>query len=1205
MIGTLLNERYRLDAELGRGGMGIVYRALDTLLERPIAVKVVSAAALGTAGRARLMHEAKAAAQLNHPNIVSVYDAGEAGGSSFIVMELVEGESLHDLKVAGDRRPEALDDILAIARQVCVALEHAHAHGIVHRDLKPENVLLAPDGTAKLVDFGLARSVASRLTSEGTIVGTVFYLAPELALGQEFDGRADLYALGVMLYELTTGRLPFNADDPVAVISQHLHAPVVPPRAKNDQIPPALDALIVRLLSKALEDRPACAAEVLQILDSPDILDKEAVPAAELSMLERIERGRLVGRERELQEARALWNGALSGQGQMLLISGEPGIGKTRLVHELVTQAKVSGGRALVGASYAEGGMPYAPFRQIIREVLRSGSSAAIGDGFDLPEFVLADLLTLAPELRPRYPFDDAQGSPDVPADPSASLRAGPLLDPQVEQQRLFENLVIFHTALSEIAPLLLVLEDAHWADSGTLSFLRHLARRTRRQRVMIVATYREVELDEALPLHEVLLDLNRERLATRLKLPRLDRAQTRELLAVLFDEEITLEFLDGIYRETEGNPFFIEEVCKALVESGKLYYQGGRWHRPSIEELGIPQSVRVAIQSRVRVLPTDTQEILRLAAVLGREFDFDTLAEASELDEETLIDGLENAERAQLIEEVSGERGGTLVFAHALIPTTLVEGLSGLRRRRMHRQAMTAIERLRPDDYESLAFHALEGGSLQKGLDFSLRAAEKAARLFATEEVLFHYGRAREIAESLDLLEQLLTIHEAMGDIQSLRDTAQAIDAFEHALNLATKAEKRAAIKSKIGSAYVMVGDERGLEFLEAAINGLNPDTQGNELAGAIAAIGRFHHHHCQYQQEFAYMERARQIAEPLDEPVTLAFIYGNLAGLHHNLAQLDRSMEWAWHAIAFGERKNYPPAIATGYEYLAEDLVIIGKWQDALKFADQDRQIGKRTGMLKRVAWAEWPSAQAYYGLGDLPAAEKAAQKSLEIAEAMGDLRLAVLAGAQLSIIQADLDQTEMAEKNARNAVERGIDLNQMIMVCLSLEALAYWHMRYGEWENAIEHLDQCARVVAETDNRYIPLVGGPRYAEASLGVGQLEKATEVVERTLILAREAPSPHFEAVTRRVQAQILAAQGLWDEAAHGFDQAIALLEQLGSRLELGRALYHRGEMRAKRGESDGARASLTRALEIFQDCSAKVDAERTRTALNSLEVGT
>jgi len=719
-----LHSRYRLDTELGRGGIAVVYRARDTLLKRDVAVKVMSATGLGTEGHVRLLQEARSAAGLNHPNIVTVHDIGEVDGSPFIVMELVEGETLHNLKVAGDRSPEALDEIISIARQICAALEHAHASGIVHRDLKPENVLLALDGTAKLVDFGLARPMASRVTDVGIIVGTVFYLAPELALGQEFDGRADLYALGVMLYELTTGLLPFTADDPVAVITQHLHAPIVPPRARNAEIPPTLDALIVRLLSKDPQDRPNSATEVLQILDSPDILDREAISAEEPSMLKRIGRGRLVGRKRELQEARVLWSRVLSGQGQMLLISGEPGIGKTRLVRELATQVRVSGGRALVGACYAEGGVPYAPFAQILRRALESDSD----DDLDLPEFTLPDLLTLAPALRLRYP--------DIKPEPT-------LDDPKIEQQRLFENLAIFFTALSDQAPLLLVLEDIHWADTGTLSLLRHLARHTRGQRVMIVATHREVEPDEARPFHEMLLDFNRERLATHLRLPRLDREQTREMLAVLFAEEITPEFLDGIYRETEGNPFFIEEVCKALMESGKLTYQDGHWHRPSMEELGIPHSVRVAIQSRVRVLPADAQETLCLAAVLGREFDFDTLAGASDQDEDTLIEALENAEHAQLIEEVSGEGGGTFAFVHVLIPTTLVESTPTLQRRRLHRRAAAAIEARRPDDFEALAYHYHRAGQAEKAANYLLQAGDQARVLYVHQEAIDHYQQA------------------------------------------------------------------------------------------------------------------------------------------------------------------------------------------------------------------------------------------------------------------------------------------------------------------------------------------------------------------------------------------------------------------------------------------------------------------------------
>jgi len=763
MIGSLLNERYRLDAEVGRGGMGVVYRAHDTLLDRDVAVKVLSAPELGES-HARLLREAQAAAGLNHANIVSVYDAGEAripdsagpagpaGPMPFVVMELVEGTSLHD------RGPGSLEETVAVVRQVCAALEHAHARGIIHRDLKPENVLITPGAVVKLSDFGLAHSVASRLTSQGTIVGTVFYLALEVVLGQGVDARADLYALGVMLYELVAGELPFTGDDPIAVISQHLHAVAVPPRAKNADVPPALDALIVRLLSKDPDGRPDSAAEVLRSLNAPDILDRDALPAEELSVLERIERGRMVGRERELRQARDLWNSARSGKGQMLLLSGEPGIGKTRLVQELTAQVQVSGGRALAGACYAEGGVPYAPCAQILRSVLGPGT----GQELDLPDFVLTSLVTLAPGVRLRYP--------DIPPAPAAQ-------DPQTEQHRLFENLSIFFTALSGQAPLLITVEDIHWADSGTLHLLRHLSRQMREDRVLLVATYREVELDEARSLQEVLLDLHRERLAVRLKLLRLDRERTKELLAILFAEEITPEFLEGIYRETEGNPFFIEEVCKALVESGELYYEGGGWHRPpDMNELGIPQSVRVAIQSRIRALPERVQETLRLAAVLGRGFDLDTLVAASDpspgsgqgLGEGAVLDALEYAERAQLVEELRGERAArepglagrgfsseapqeasrakarrAFAFVHGLIPNALVEGLPPTQRRRLHAQAADSIERLYPAELEALAYHYEQAGNAEKATNYLLKAGDRARALYACQEAIDCYERA------------------------------------------------------------------------------------------------------------------------------------------------------------------------------------------------------------------------------------------------------------------------------------------------------------------------------------------------------------------------------------------------------------------------------------------------------------------------------
>lgn len=747
MLNTLLNDRYRIEAEVGRGGMGVVYRAWDTLLDRNVAVKLLHSSNLGTEGRARLLHEAQAAARLNHPNIITIYDAGELEGASYIIMELLDGESLYD------RRPQTLPEILKVARQICTALEHAHAHGIIHRDLKPENVIITRDGTAKLTDFGLARSMASRITIEGTIMGTVYYLPPEQALGKAIDGRADLYSFGVMLYELVTSQLPFNADDPLAVISQHLHAPPVPPRSYNNNIPPLLDRLIMQLLQKNPEDRPASAAETKQILAQVLRAPIAAAANGEVKLppspLEQLALGRLVGRDRELAEAKALWKQAtLTPGGQhVLFISGEPGVGKTPLMREIKALAEVSGAIVLEAECYTGGSAPYAPVTQMMRAALaqRSTRAPAGKSAAALPSFsnhVLADLIMLAPDLQIFYP--------DVPPNPSYDARS--------DQQRLFESITTVCAALVECAPLMLVMEDVHWADSGSLDVARYVARRCRLNKlpVLIVMTYRDVELDAACCLDDILYDLTRERLAFRLKLNRFDREQTRALLDVMFQEKISDEFLDAIYRETDGNQFFVEELCKALVADGQLYRRDGRWQRPNMGELQLPQSVRGAIQARVGRLPDAAQEALRWAAVIGREFDFGTLKWASEMEEETLIDALEMAERAQLISELKPDRyarvragAETFAFAHALTVTALRESMSAIRRRRLHRQVANALAQQYPDNYEALAYHYAEAGDIENARRYYLKAGDRALAVYTNQEAERHYRTALELSES------------------------------------------------------------------------------------------------------------------------------------------------------------------------------------------------------------------------------------------------------------------------------------------------------------------------------------------------------------------------------------------------------------------------------------------------------------------------
>lgn len=1171
-IGATLNDRYKLEAELGRGGMGTVFRAHDPQLDRGVAIKVLSSLALGTEGRQRLIREAQAIAKLNHPNIVAVHDVGETDRVPFIVMEQVEGQDLQRSP------PQGLADIVAVAQQVCQALRHAHQHDIIHRDLKPENVLVQTDGTVKLVDFGVARSMSSRLTSEGEITGTVYYLAPELALGREADGRADLYSLGVMLYELATGGLPFTANEPLAVVSQHVNATPVPLRARDPDIPPRFEALVLQLLEKDPIDRPASAEAVMAALDDPELLDQAASTDEELAVLGRIARGRFVGRQKELRQARAIWVQATAGDGQTLLISGEPGVGKSSLTRELATQAEISGGKAFVGECYAEGSAPYSPFSQILRQALPLVNE----NGSELPELVLANLIDLTPELLPYY----------------ADLPELPALDPDSEQRRLAESVVSLFSELTERAPLLLVMEDAHWADSGSLTMLRHIARRLRDRPLMLVATYREVELDQSTPLQETLVELNRERTASRLKLGRLGKEETRELLGAIFQEDITPEFLDGIYRETEGNPFFIEEMCKALVEEGKLYFEDGRWRRPDMTELELPQSVRVVIQTRLSKLPDQVQDSLAMAAVLGQEFDFETLLAASEQNEETLISALEAAEHGQLVTEIGMQRGGTFRFSHALIAATLVESQSGLRRRRMHHRAAASIEQSRPDDFEQLAHHYYESGDMDGALKYSLEAGERALRYSAHSEARRHFNRALEIAELEERSAEMLKSHLGLGQVEGVADFNRALEHYHKALELAQEPTQQATIKVLIGRIQAVIGDEQGLPILREVVEMLDPHTHGNELAQALASIARFHHNRGQHGQAIEQLEKAREIADPLGDVPTLIYVYTFLAGSYQHLGNFAHSNEWAQRQVELGKTAKYPFMEAVGNEYLAENHSFMGRWEKALQYARNDLELGRLNGLLERVRWARLVEAWCLRNLGQIESAIQAGLASLEQAESGGDARLAVLAGEQLARAHADRGELERAGQYAELACSRALELNQAYMIAEAHAARSYLEGLQGQWQSALGSAEVGMKRSENSDNRLIPMVVGPHLAEALIEAGRLAEVEDLLARVLTIARESNSVIVEAEALRVQGRLSARRGQVDRAKEHYTLALEACEQSHSMITAARILIDRAELHRLQGEREESRTSAQRALKMLDGSGAGFWIERAERAL-------
>ena len=266
LIGTLFDGRYQILRKLGAGGMANVYLAEDQELGRRVAIKILNDRhANDDQFVERFRREAKNAAALSHPNIVSIYDRGEAEGTYYIAMEYLDGRSLKELILSRGDAPIAV--VVEYARQILSALRFAHRHGIVHRDIKPHNVLVDGEGRVKVTDFGIARAGTSQMTEAGSIVGTAQYLSPEQARGADVDQRSDLYSLGVLMYEMLTGEVPFSGDTPVEIAMKHLSQTPAPPSTKRHDVPRELDMVVMRALAKDPEDRYQSADEMEADLD--------------------------------------------------------------------------------------------------------------------------------------------------------------------------------------------------------------------------------------------------------------------------------------------------------------------------------------------------------------------------------------------------------------------------------------------------------------------------------------------------------------------------------------------------------------------------------------------------------------------------------------------------------------------------------------------------------------------------------------------------------------------------------------------------------------------------------------------------------------------------------------------------------------------------------------------------------------------------
>lgn len=744
--GQIINEQYQIVEKLGEGRLGTVLKVTDLHQERTAALRILSPS-FGVETIDHFASQLHLLLELDHRRLAQVYDCdwSQDGNYTFIVEELLDGPTLHQW-LARRQEPLTMDEALDIALELALALEYTHSRGVIHGNLKPQDIFLTREGL-KIRGFGLGRLEEGRNLVEAPMLFlTASHLAPEQIMGQPLDARTDLYALGVILYQLFTGSLPFTGSE-LKILQAHLEQDPTPPRILNPQLSYPVEHLILKLLAKNPGNRYASAQQARRIFGSLIFGGGDSGGG--------FDQHPLVERDSQLQALRACWAQSRSGHGQLVFITGEPGIGKTSLARELATQceaAVVLMGQCQEGAARRA----YHPFSQALQAYFTPAPPEFFDDE---ARRLMGNFASLVPELRQIV----------------LNLPEPPPLDPQQEQLRLIASLAQFIRRATQAHPWLLILDDLQWIDESSIALLRYLGDHLPASALFIVGVYRDTG---DYSLQTLLHDLSRS--CHHLCLDRLSQAGVAQMLRQLWDTRAPDSLIEKIYQQTGGNPLYVEEVARGLEEAKQVTFQDGQWRFPQVEGLRLPQSLHEAVEGRIHYLSADTRDVLAQAAVLGQTFWFTDLVLMSNLSEWVVLEHLDLALERQLVQEVAGD--DTLCFHHAEIHHVIYHDLGPLRRRRLHHRAGVALEQRISFGQserlaEILARHFSEAGEWEKALVYSLQAGRRAQSAYANEIALQWYNRALLILDQL-IPEKIPSLEALRGPLQeAMREVLLLLD--------------------------------------------------------------------------------------------------------------------------------------------------------------------------------------------------------------------------------------------------------------------------------------------------------------------------------------------------------------------------------------------------------------------------------------------
>lgn len=867
-------KHYKVEEKLGVGGMGVVYKGFDTILHRDVAIKVMHNHLLDDPKHAdRFLNEARAAARLTHPNIVTIYEISESESGRYIAMEYVHGTPL--MAMLKEENIPDTKKIVKIVSQILDGVHVAHEMGILHRDIKPDNILVTSDEVVKILDFGIAKITAKPgLTVAGDVLGTVEYMAQEQMLGEELDARCDIYSVGVVLYQLLTHRLPFTGDNPVAMLYKQLNENPVPPSHYNSEVNPKLDQVVLSAICSK-EKRWKTAKEFSDALldsitvkqaenhaEADPLYDTEVEAVTESTHIDDYDKlnSVFVGRKKELTKLISLYNKASKAHGQTAIIMGEAGIGKSTLAEQLRRYVKQNKGWVLYGASlYQEGMDAYMPYIDALREFFSSES-------YELPDKERQEIKTLVREKIPllmefaeRFTTSFGnQNTLETTTDVSKRIN-------------LIEGIYLFVSLISTIRPVVLVIDDMQWADESSLRLFHYIARHMNNDRILMVGISRTDRFDlqkDGKPgkLIDTLARMRREELFQEILLSRLNLKNCEELIDKALGRTVfSEEFYERLFRETNGNPFFALETLKLLRDNGSIYLENGEWRLAQNGfNLDVPDRVEDVFMRQISGLGDEEHEVLQVASVIGYKFDISILAALVEMRKIKLLKMFQRIEK-ELTIITSTENG--YQFEHPMLRELLYNEIPTALRKEYHLMTAEEFERIYDGDFGALvgevAQHYRLAENYSRAIPLLYKAGSRAFKISAYREA------------SLLLEDLMKTVEQSKA---ALPEAIPQTDVF-----------------LKMGICYEEIGQwEAGVQSYEKLLEISEIENYHQGKVDALRRMGRIFDKQGRWNEALACYEECLAIAEENSIENVKSRVYNNIGIIYMQKGEFDEASKY-----------------------------------------------------------------------------------------------------------------------------------------------------------------------------------------------------------------------------------------------------------------------------------------------------------------------